>query len=346
MPPWAYYNMENEILQDLNLKTGKERPWRAKKVANLLLSEVYKGIDLKKTERLLDCASFLIFAKSEAGLVLDKMNSCRVRLCPMCQWRRSLKAYTQTMKILEYLDSKKVPPAYVFLTLTVRNCTGAELSATIDDIMGGLNRLGTYAAFRKAVRGSYRGLEITHDVERVISKARYRQAKSYYDKLGLTAGDLNPNYNTYHPHVHFLLAVNKSYFKSRDYISQDRWVEYWRRAMRLDYDPVVDVRRTWGKCHEQVAECSKYACKDAEYVIPKDYDLSLETVALLDQALANRRLVAYAGEMRDAHKALNLDDIDQGDLVHVDGELAEAAKEDPRITFRWSSGYTQYFREV
>ena len=273
---------------------------------------------------------------------MEKMNSCRVRLCPMCQWRRSLKAFTQSMQIIDYLEKSARPPAYFFLTLTVRNVTGDRLKETLDEIMVALNRLNAYSAVKKAVRGAYRGVEITHDTDRTITKARYRQAKDYYDRQGLKVGDLNPGFDTYHPHVHYLVAVNKSYFRSRDYISQERWAEYWARAMRLDYTPVVDVRRTWGTNSAQIAECSKYACKDSEYVIPSDYDLSQETVAILDQALAGRRLIAYTGILREAHKELQLDDPDEGDLIHIDPSAEKTAKEDPRILFRWSTGYRQY----
>lgn len=339
-----YYTMEMEILQDKNKKNGKERPWREKKVANVLLAQIYRGLDVRKAERLEECATYLLFALHEGALTLEKMNSCRVRLCPMCQWRRSLKAYSQTMRIIDYLAQGKRPPAYAFLTLTMRNVTGDRLKEALDNLMEGLNRLNTYSAVRKAVRGAYRGVEITHDVDRKITRSRYRAAKAYYDGLGLKVGDCNPGFDTYHPHVHYLLAVNKSYFTSRDYIPQEKWVEYWRRAMRLDYDPVVDIRRAWGTSAEQIAEISKYACKDSEYVIPTDYELSQETVAILDRALANRRLVAYTGELREAHRDLKMDDVDDGDLIHVDPGAEDAVKEDPRLLYLWQSGYCQYMR--
>jgi plasmid rolling circle replication initiator protein Rep len=100
------------ILVDKNA-SGKERPWRTKKVNNIITSKVYKSISEfdgdywdKKSQRLLDCSTFLRFDVLDERihhLKLRSMNSCRVRLCPVCAWRRTLKVSSHARKIFTYL---------------------------------------------------------------------------------------------------------------------------------------------------------------------------------------------------------------------------------------------------
>lgn len=71
---------------------GKERPWRAYKMANELLAMAYDDVDGKKADRLRACGKVLTFLVDEYGKKkLTNAESCRVRLCPLCTWRRSLK---------------------------------------------------------------------------------------------------------------------------------------------------------------------------------------------------------------------------------------------------------------
>jgi plasmid rolling circle replication initiator protein Rep len=151
------------------------------------------------------------------------------------------------------------------------------------------------------------------------------------------------SYDTYHPHFHCILAVNKTYFKNEEYIQKSDWTSFWRKAMRLDYDPVVDVRRVKGNTAKAVAEVSKYAVKDSDYIIPDDWQLTVDTVKLLDSVLSNRRLVAYGGKFKDWHRKLNLDDEVDGDLVHIDGDVSVDPEVKELITYVWHTGYNQYF---
>lgn len=292
--------------------TGRERPWREKKMANEKLSVAYEDVNQQKADRLRDCANMLIFSVGDDGKKkLTQMNSCRVRLCPLCAWRRSLKVHAHTTQILDAMAGKY---AYIFLTLTVRNCTGTELTGTLNQIFKAWDRLLKRTAVKKAVKGWYRGLEVTHNID----------------------------CDTYHPHFHTLLAVNKSYFDSRDYIKQADWADLWKQSLGANYVPVVDVRRVKGSTSKAVAEAAKYTVKDADYIIPEDWELTVETVRTLDAALDRRRLVAYGGEMKAWHKKLNLDDEVDGNLVNV-GEAEPVGTLREEVYF-WHTGYSQYVR--
>lgn len=327
---------------------------------NELLSYAYDDIDKAKAERLRNCGRTLTYRVYEDGTKqLDTMESCRVRLCPICTWRRSLKIYAQTAEIVTAL-SHDCDYLYVLLTLTVRSCTGDELSGTLDTMLAAWNRFIGYADVKKAVHGWYRSLEVVHDTYPFITPEMYhgdadkhiRSRRAYYEKQGLKVGDKNPAYDKYHPHFHVLLVVNRSYFTSRDYISQSAWTQLWQQATRFDYAPRVDVRRVKGNTVDElnsaVCEVAKYAAKDADYIVPDDWELTVNTVKVLDAALANRRLVAYGGIMRDYKALLKLDDVEDGDLIHVGDDDAEHDKEEPYrlVSYFWYSGYRQYYEVV
>lgn len=308
-----------EVLTDKSV-TGREKPWREKKLASEYLAMVFKDFNPQKAFRVRSCGDLLLFGVFEDGSKrLKQGNFCRARLCPMCAWRRSLKIYANTVKILDKVGDECV---YLFLTLTVKNCTGVELSRTLDVMFRAWSNMTKRQVFRKAVKGWYRGLEVTHNVDH-----------------------RSPSYDTYHPHFHTLLAVNKSYFKKSDYLTKADWAEVWQQSLGVDYEPVVDVRRVKGSTSKAVAEAAKYTVKDADYIIPEDWELTVETVRTLDRALDRRRLVAYGGLFKALHKQLNLDDEVDGDLVNV-REKVPASKLVREDVYFWHVGYRQYVKRT
>ncbi|MTE28523.1 replication protein, partial [Winogradskyella sp. ZXX205] len=102
---------------------------------------------------------------------------------------------------------------------------------------------------------------------------------------------------------HVLLPVKKSYF-GKNYIKQTEWTSLWKKAMKLDYTPIVDIRRVKGKAkidaeqiendvreammeQKAVLEIYKYPVKDTDVVRGnKVTEDNLNTVFYLDDALA------------------------------------------------------------
>ncbi len=152
-------------------------------------------------------------------------------------------------------------------------------------------------------------------------------------------------YFMYHPHFHVLLVVNKSYFTSRYFLKHEEWQKLWAKAMKLDYLPQVNIKKVKGNTAEAVAEVAKYSTKDSDYVIEKDLDLSANVVEVLDYALERRRLVSFSGIMKEYHQKLNLDDTEDGDLVHIDSEKDEELEGELTLeTYAWNVGYMNYVR--
>lgn len=287
---------EGDVLHDVTA-SGRETPWtKHKHQAQLVAGAMWEEFP-PIANRMNSCADRLTFVRdwqdptNPGRLRLASAYFCRARLCPICQWRRSLKMGGQTAAAVQWLGRHN-PKRYVLLTLTVRNCRPEQLAGTLDQLQGGWQRLMQRKQVSNVVKGFVRAVEITYN----------RQA------------------HTFHPHIHALLAVNRSYFTSRAYINQATWRDLWREAARLDYDPSVDVRRTKGE-GGAVAEVTKYATKPSDYIMPQDVGQMQEVLSALQIACAKRRFASWGGCFKEAHAALGLDDCEDGDLVHTSLEL-------------------------
>lgn len=341
--------MDNNKCQDYSLlkdysNTKIVNFFSSKKSTNMVLANVYDSIYnstqddywLKRSKRLKSCASFLkfrIFNNDVEKPQLKKMSvSCKVRLCPVCAWRRSLKIFSHALKIFSYLENNEDYSNkydYLMLTLTVRNCQGSELSSTIDWLMKSFDKLMKRREVKRIVKGWYRGLEITHN-HNVYSKS----------------------YNTYHPHYHIILCVNRSYLSQHGekvgYLSEEKWLQLWRECTGDNSITQVDIREidvnkkrkkrlekldTSSMTAEQIekekrkasiidstCEVVKYAVKDSSYILSWNWELTNEIVSTLDIALRNRRLIAWGGVLKEIHRRLNLDDEINGDLTNIDNE--------------------------
>lgn len=315
-----------EVLNDKN-KKGKEQPWNEKKVKTLALAESYERLGMKKAYRVRDCGSFLEFKRFTDGtLKLNGANFCKVRLCPMCSWRRELKIFAQTSKVMDKaLELKDY--RFIFLTLTCRNVEGEYLTDTLDKLFHSFDKMFRRAIIKKSIVGWFRALEVTHNLD-----------------------ETSKDYDTYHPHFHIILMVNKSYFKdSSIYITQEKWTTLWKESLQVDYTPIVDVRafktRTKRQVSKSIAETAKYTVKDNDYLVADNEEMTDSAVMILDRALANRRLVAYGGELKKIHRELNLDDVEDGDLINTGSD--DEIREDVDYVlehYHWHVGYKQYVK--
>lgn len=328
---------EREVLVDKS-SSGRVRPWKKLKLKAIQLSDIYKSLydeELEKTlysvdpeywskraERTFQCCDMLMFDEYQDGQKkLTGSSSCRVRLCPLCSWRRSLKIQVNARKVFEYVMNQG-EYQYAFLTLTVPNCKAEELAETLTEMFSAWNRFMGYKKIKSAVLGWYRALEVTHNVN--------PDSKSY---------------DTYHPHFHCILVLPKKYYK-KYYIPRDEWLALWRKAMRDDSITQVDIRKVKPKDNgfvSAICEAAKYTVKSNDYILPENWHLSMNAVRTLDLALAKRRLVAYGGFLKEIHRDLNLDDEVDGDLVHIDEDAIYKEGVKKQIVAIWSVGYQEYY---
>lgn len=335
----------------------KQAPWlddkeltsdlTSRKRANLKLASIYEKLGrLDLAIRLRHCSTLVMYELVEDSFdgkfkevsTLAFGNFCRARFCPICIWRRTLKLTSQLYDIIGYLDGQY---SYIFLTLTVRNCEGPELRSTLADMQKGFRSFLRHSKVKAVVKGYYRGIEVTHDTDPFITIERYEKSPAYYDRQGLSVGDVNPNYNTYHPHYHVVLAVNKSYFKSRYYLKLSDWKSLWAESYGADYAPVVDVRAVKEAADGlkgAVHEVAKYPLKEEDY-LTGDADFDMETVSTLTDQLANLRFMSMGGVFKRAHEALHLSDFDDPDDC-----ISDTARVMDAVAYEFFAGYSIYAR--
>ena len=347
---------EPERLHDLR-PTGTERPWAKWKREAQGLADIYEVLgcdpdnpqaahDLDKARRVSDCATYTEFQRHDPDsqhsgpwLTLHTANFCRNRLCPMCGWRRSLKMGSQAREVVAEANRQKVSRdgvAYKWLlvTFTVKNVTGPELGRTIDQLHKAAHNMAKTKRWKAAVKGWLRATEVTHNTD--VKSA---------------------SFDTFHPHLHFLLCVNSRYFKSADYIPQKEWKSMWERAAGLNYDSQVNVKAVKDLENDPtkesktslggaLAEVTKYVCKPQGVVTWENPEMAVRTVLVLDRMLDGRRLTSWGGVLKEAAAKLKLDSIETGDLVHVESESedkdANAIAE--YVAFNWSVGVSDYLK--
>jgi plasmid rolling circle replication initiator protein Rep len=291
-----------EALEDIS-STGKKRDWDGHKKDNEKLVALYEkieecnGLVTKETIfRVYMCGRVLGFLEdAKQRKRLFHAIFCRNRFCKMCNWRRSLKMYGQISMITDkMMEDKKVE--FLFLTLTIKNVTGEKLAETITKLIKAFSYIvskhQTFAPskkLKKSLLGGMRALEITY----------------------------NSDAKTYHPHIHAILAVKPSYFK-KDYVTKDEIIEMWKEALHVDYDPSIDIRKI-DRNAKAIAEVAKYPIKTSD-VFDLGDDEAIEVMSCLIAATYKRRMVDFYGDFREYKRKLKLDDVEDGDLIHVDDD--------------------------
>src|SRR5699024_7284732 len=97
--------------------------------------------------------------------------------------------------------------------------------------------------------------------------------------------------------------------------------------MILDIYPIVKFKMSRTKKKHKtdiksaIDETTKYPVKDIDFMTD-DEEINLQRLAVLEEGLYRKRLISYGygGLLKEIHKELNLDDAEDGDLIHTDDE--------------------------
>lgn len=330
-------NQQENVLKDVN-QFGSVRDWSGKKKQSLKLSASYGRLGWKKESeywikravKVTYCGSVLTFKEcaEHSYRKLVQAQFCKDRLCPMCNWRRSRALAKQVIDILHEANNHK-KMQFLFLTLTIKNCHGDDLIKTIKFMFLGFNKLFKYKSIDNITIGYVRALEITR----------------------------NKRTGEYHPHFHVLIGVSPKYFKGKDYIKQEQWIALWKKAMKLDYDPSVNIKKVRPKKEGQTVEAAayetaKYTVKDADFIVEdKSGDVDTkstdEAVHYLAEALHGKRLIAFGKLFKEVRKDLKLQDIegDEANLIGADEEECKCPicqSDLKKIMYEWNVGLNEY----
>lgn len=303
------------VLLDKNSK-GKNRDWRGRKIMSLKLADVFENLGYKKSmiERIQSCGEVLSFIRqNDDSLKLYQAYFCKNKLCPMCNWRRSMKYSYQTSRIVDEAIKQESKGRFLFLTLTVKNVPGVELNGTLTSLTKSFDRLFKRAKVQKNIIGYLRSVEVTH----------------------------NEITGEYHPHIHVLLMVRPSFFQSKkDYINQKEWGEMWSQSLKVDYIPMVDIRAVKEKgkgLRGAILETAKYPTKP--------FKLEIENKQVVDDlynGLYRKRQLGYGGLFKVIKKQLALDDAENGDLIHT-SEDKDSLSEGTKIVAIWNAAKQNYY---
>lgn len=253
------------------------------------LTEVVSVYDKHKAMQLMDCGSYVeidnvLKPNGELKQRIARANFCKLRICPMCAWRRSRRIYGDVTRATNYLRENE-NYRYMFLTLTLENVGRSEISNSIDKLLSSFSKLRKRKSWKDNIQGYFRALEVTYNSKR----------------------------NDYHPHIHCILVVNKSYFDSRNYISKNEWIRLWKECLQVDYLPSVDIQAIKEVTHSTVSEVAKYTVKPIDF-FQSDINKSVEVVQTIDQALKGVRLIQYGGVYAKAKKLLKIQSISNMNL--------------------------------
>lgn len=220
-----------------------------------------------------ECATFVGFTNIDNVAHIVKSNFCRKRLCNICAWRRQSKFTAQMFPVINILSEKGYK--FIFATATIPNVTSENLKSAINMLMSGYDRLLKHRKIKRAWRGKIRALEVTY----------------------------NAKANTFHPHIHIMIAVTEDYFSNPDlYISQEEFREYWEESLHsmFEYPLQVDIRAV-DSADNGVVEVLKYSFKSSQY------DTAIQGFY---ECLQGRRLVSFSGVFAQIRKELKYTDFD------------------------------------
>lgn len=287
--------MTKKILQE-----KLEEKYTDKKIRNEKLHRLIKPhVSDKTLKRICECGGCIMMI---ANACLDKQkidfaNFCGNRFCPFCNWRKARKDGLVISILMKYIQIEHKKD-FIFLTLTTPNVSADELEDEIKNYNKSLERMMKRKEVKQVVKGYVRKLEVTYDSNPKITKELYKIKKEYYRKRGLKVGGDNPTYDTYNPHFHMVIAVNKSYFTDKTYIKQSRWLELWQEATGNPSITQVDVRKVATDKTEDksVLEIAKYSAKDSDLLHSED------VFNVFYKSLKGKRLLSFNGLFKDAMK--------------------------------------------
>lgn len=266
-----------DIQKKVNTKLEKRE---IKKLQNIEYSQVVRDLEdmtSKTKERIKSCGSFLDFISDidHESYKLVGANLCGHRFCPHCSYSKARKDAFQTSIIVDYLKSQGY--SFIFLTLTAPNIPGSELEKELRSYTKSFKRLFDLKRISSVTKGYMRKLEVTY----------------------------NPDSDTFHPHYHVLIAVNRSYFTDkRYYISRERWLDYWKKAKRDDSITQVDVRKLSTSADRGILEITKYIAKDSNYLYSEG------VFKVFYGALKGKREYSYRGVFKEAVELYKSGDLD------------------------------------
>lgn len=252
---------------------------------------------------------------------LQNASLCGARLCPFCEWRRT-KAWRR--RLIQGLDRfHQAHPTHkaIFATFTVKNCPITEVREQIKQLHDAFNRMRQCSFF--PTEFWFRRTELTirplDMAGRLIEAATATREGTNSKVLPAPTGAV-ARWEA-HPHLHVLLLVPASYF-STGYVRNTEWQQQWQMAARLDYAPIVDIRRATAKRGSREPDNPDVgAAIEAAKYISKATDL-LKLGPQLPQLHEQLKGLRMIGVSRPLQQFVRSDDPDSAEQMDIeDGDI-------------------------
>lgn len=329
---------------DIGLTSVSERDsvWDSHRVDTLIIEQMYayESEFERYSDRLGGCSGWLKYGFNEVnGLVLKEVFFCRVRYCAVCQWRKSLLWKALMYKSYDKIMQDHPTHRFVFLTLTIKNPLIGDLRETLQHMNKSWHRLVKRKEFMAVVDGWIRTTEVTRP-----KKPR----KNKKEPIVYCPATKNTHA---HPHFHVILMVKPSYFKGKTYIKQKRWAELWGDCLRVDYEPVVDVRTVKPKkgaavvdgddgMKAAIAETLKYAVKPDDIMHDNEDPKAREWFYELTRQTHKLRFVATGGVLKNVLREDK--EIRNKDLIDTGNDDKTTETDERRLNFTFYSSKGKY----
>jgi len=339
-------------------------PWRpydqTKKAASLVARPMGRHDDTRDVAlRMANCAERLALAieQQDSGKLkawIEQGFFCSARLCPICEARRSRAWRARVLRGLVLCHQAHPKHAALFLTLTVKNCPVPELRPTLDAMTKGWDRFKRCSFFPTNLW--LRRTEITlgrpaYGDDLPVAPQRHHPAAEHDNSGGLPADEPAKTWAAAqrkwagitpwaHPHFHCLLMVPPSYWH-KTYVSQAQWQSQWATAMRLDYAPVVDVRRAYSnrEVDNPLADISAAGVEAAKYISKAQDILSMgENVCEFHRQIQNVRMRAVSAELS---KFIKAGEVSHQEMLDTD-EIQAAESPLLRTIVAWDQSISSY----
>ncbi len=120
--------------------------------------------------------------------------------------------------------------------------------------------------------------------------------------------------------------------------------------MKVNYRPVVNIKaikpnQKGDKAIESaIKETSKYSVKSSDFLTDSD-EKNQEIVSDLEKCLYRKRMLSYGGLLKQKHKILNLDDVEDGNLINTSYEDKTTDEEEKAhsMTAIWNFETQNYY---
>lgn len=283
-----------------NIKRAKRKAEEKKPI--LAQWQDHKKLSVEMAERMLEaglgkrgwnvmaCGKEIEFThcKECGNIHITSARLCRDRLCPICNWRLSIKRYSIMQNVIQALFLAYPEYHYSLVTLTVQNCKGYLLKETLEKMQETWKTLISQRWAKTALFGWGRSIETT----------------------------FNEETQTHHPHYHVILISNTAE-------TCDKVVNEWLRiaekkgltvSKKAQNREEIRTHTEGDSLAGAICEAYKYSVKATDAIT-----MPLGELRNLALAIANKRLVSFGGIIKEYLKKLEInEDIDKEDDEEIE----------------------------